>query len=296
MQFGCSFPVYLLVIFLALTLVAAQAQTRRAASAVRSLTPVAPAYPGTSSRPSKIPPAQPRHISSSAGDFNYTNLPVGSYTVTVTAPGFSTAKYDKVSVAASYIYELAVKLAVASSSQTVEVTADAMTLDTTNDTQSTVLPQVSYKTSPIADAIYPDAGTDARIRWILHGRRRGCRKRQRTRSNSVNWQIEGTDNNDLWWNIPAVNQGGVNSIAGVIFPVDAIDNFSFETSGSTGLGRNSAARPTSPSSQAPTRFTAPSITSITTNPSRHQSLHLPSSPKHEMRTTDSRSAAPSLKQ
>ena len=60
-----------------------------------------------------------------------------------------------------------------------------------------------------------------------------------TRSNSVNWQIEGTDNNDLWWNIPAVNQGGVSSIAGVILPVDAIENFSFVTAGSTELGHNS---------------------------------------------------------
>jgi hypothetical protein len=60
-----------------------------------------------------------------------------------------------------------------------------------------------------------------------------------TRSNSVNWQIEGTDNNDLWWNIPAVNQGGVSAIAGVILPIDAIENFSFETAGSAGLGRNS---------------------------------------------------------
>jgi hypothetical protein len=60
-----------------------------------------------------------------------------------------------------------------------------------------------------------------------------------TRSNSVNWQIEGTDNNDLWWNIPAVNQGGVSSIAGVILPVDAIENFSFVTAGTTELGRNS---------------------------------------------------------
>ncbi len=59
-----------------------------------------------------------------------------------------------------------------------------------------------------------------------------------TRSNSVNWQIEGTDNNDLWWNIPAVNQGGVSAIAGVILPIDAIENFSFVTTGSTGLGRN----------------------------------------------------------
>ena len=59
-----------------------------------------------------------------------------------------------------------------------------------------------------------------------------------TRSNSVNWQIEGTDNNDLWWNIPAVNQGGVNGIAGIVLPLDAIDQFSFVTSSSPETGRN----------------------------------------------------------
>jgi hypothetical protein len=59
-----------------------------------------------------------------------------------------------------------------------------------------------------------------------------------TRSNDVNYQIEGTDNNDLWWNIPAVNQTGVNGIAGVLLPVDAIENYSFVSSGSTELGRN----------------------------------------------------------
>ena len=59
-----------------------------------------------------------------------------------------------------------------------------------------------------------------------------------TRTNSVNWQIEGTDNNDLWWNIPAVNQGGVSGIAGVILPVDAIENFSFVTTAGPETGRN----------------------------------------------------------
>ena len=54
----------------------------------------------------------------------------------------------------------------------------------------------------------------------------------------MNWQIEGTDNNDLWWNIPAVNQGGVNGIAGIVLPLDAIDQFSFVTSSSPETGRN----------------------------------------------------------
>src|SRR5271163_2209451 len=33
-------------------------------------------------------------VSTKSGEFNFTNLPVGSYTVTITSAGFATAKYD----------------------------------------------------------------------------------------------------------------------------------------------------------------------------------------------------------
>ncbi|AXC15244.1 Oar protein [Acidisarcina polymorpha] len=179
-------------------------------------------------------------ISSSAGDFNYTNLPLGTYTVTVTARGFSTEKFDKVSVTAGAIYTLPIKLTIASSSETIEVTADALTLDTTTDTQATILPQAVVQNLPNSGRDFTQmlAQTPGFAGYSTGGGA-GNASVNGTRSNSVNWQIEGTDNNDLWWNIPAVNQGGVSAIAGVILPVDAIDNFSFETAGSTALGRNS---------------------------------------------------------
>jgi hypothetical protein len=179
-------------------------------------------------------------ISSSAGDFNYSNLKIGSYTVVVTASGFSTAKYDKVNVAAGEIYSLPVKLAVASGAETVEVTADALTLDTNTDIQATVLPTRVVQNLPNSGRDFTQmlAQTTGFAGYSIGGGG-GISSVNGTRSNSVNWQIEGTDNNDLWWNIPAVNQGGVSAIAGVVFPIDAIDNFSFETAGSTALGRNS---------------------------------------------------------
>ena len=59
-----------------------------------------------------------------------------------------------------------------------------------------------------------------------------------TRANQMNWQIDGTDNNDFWHNIPAVNQGGVSGIAGVVMPIDAIDEFSAQTQSNAETGRN----------------------------------------------------------
>ena len=59
-----------------------------------------------------------------------------------------------------------------------------------------------------------------------------------TRANQINWQIDGIDNNDLWHNIPAVNQGGVSGIAGIILPIDAVDQFSAQTQAAPESGRN----------------------------------------------------------
>lgn len=59
-----------------------------------------------------------------------------------------------------------------------------------------------------------------------------------TRANQMNWQIDGVDNNDLWHNIPAVNQGGVSGIAGIILPIDAVDQFSAQTQAGPEGGRN----------------------------------------------------------
>src|SRR6202171_3662871 len=59
-----------------------------------------------------------------------------------------------------------------------------------------------------------------------------------TRGNQVNWQIDGTDNNDFWHNIPAINQGGVSGIAGTVLPIDSVEEFSAQTQSGSESGRN----------------------------------------------------------
>jgi hypothetical protein len=177
--------------------------------------------------------------SSSAGEFAFSNLPVGSYTIGIAVPGFATAKYDKVQIEAGTPYTLAAKLSVSSEAQTVEVTAASVALDTVTDVQATVLPEIVVQNLPNSGRDFTQMlAQTTGFAGLSTGGGAGTASVNGTRSNSVNWQIEGTDNNDLWWNIPAVNQGGVSAIAGVILPIDAIENFSFVTTGSTGLGRN----------------------------------------------------------
>src|SRR5262249_49790225 len=58
------------------------------------------------------------------------------------------------------------------------------------------------------------------------------------RTRGSNYMIDGADNNDAFQGTAAVNQGGVAGIAGVLLPVEAIDQFSVATNGSAEMGRN----------------------------------------------------------
>jgi hypothetical protein len=178
--------------------------------------------------------------STSAGEFVFSNLPVGDYTVTVTAAGFATVKINKVTVLAGGIYTLPVKLGLASAQQTVEVTASQLALDTVTDVQTSDIPEAAVQTLPNSGRDFTQMlSLNAGFAGYSTGGGALSSSVNGTRTNSVNWQIEGTDNNDLWWNIPAVNQSGVNGIAAVLMPMDAIESFSFTTSGTTEIGRNS---------------------------------------------------------
>jgi hypothetical protein len=175
-------------------------------------------------------------VTSSAGAFAFPSLPIGKYNVTVTANGFSKEKFSGVQVSAGVIYTLPVRLAVATSTETVEVSAAAYTLDTTTTTQTTILSSVAVENVPLNGRDFTQlttltpgfAGTGAGGGGSLNG----------TRINQINWQIDGVDNNDIWHNIPAVNQSGVSGIAGVVLPLDAIEQFSVQTNASAESGRN----------------------------------------------------------
>jgi Carboxypeptidase regulatory-like domain len=149
-------------------------------------------------------------VSSSAGDFSFPDLPLGLYTVTATSSSFETLKVAKVQLSAGTIYSLALKLGVASQAITVEVNTAGGALETTSTMQTTVVPTRTIQDTPMNGRDFAQfmqltpgfAGYSA-------GGGAGTASLNATRSNEVNWQIEGTDNNDLWWNsgLSATNNG-----------------------------------------------------------------------------------------
>src|SRR6266705_1802286 len=175
-------------------------------------------------------------VTTSEGQFAFQDMPLGFYKVTITAAGFPTNTVDKVEVLAGSIYTLNVSLKLGQSSTTVEVSAAALTLDTTSATQNTSISSDVVQDVPLNGrdftqliAIAPGyAGYTVGGFGSLNG----------TRPNQMNWQIDGVDNNDFWHNIPAVNQGGVSGIAGTVLPIDSVDEFSAQSQAGPESGRN----------------------------------------------------------
>lgn len=175
-------------------------------------------------------------ISSSAGEFSFQDLPLGAYGISVSASGFKAEKISGIPVKAGIIYTLPIKLAVASAGETVEVNASGLALDTTSTTQTTDIAEVTVQDIPLNGRDFTQLiGLAPGFAGYSLG---GFGSVNGTRGNQVNWQIDGADNNDWWHNIPAVNQGGVENIAGVTLPIDSIAEFSLQTQSSAEVGRN----------------------------------------------------------
>src|SRR5882762_1942251 len=84
------------------------------------------------------------------GQFAFQDIPVGMYSVIVTATGFPVLTIDNVLVNQGSIYTLPVKLTLSQQSTTVEVSAAALTLDTTSETQTTLLGGADLQAMPLA--------------------------------------------------------------------------------------------------------------------------------------------------
>ncbi|MEO8662605.1 MAG: carboxypeptidase regulatory-like domain-containing protein [Bryobacteraceae bacterium] len=166
----------------------------------------------------------------SAGEFNFPDLTAGVYTLTVTKSGFQSHTQD-VEVAVGKISSLPVTMGVATQSQTIEIQAAAATLETNSTALNAVVATRAVQEIPLNGRDftqllrltpgYNDAGS-------MNG----------ARSNQNNWQIDGADNNDFWHNAMAVNQGSISGVAGVLLPIDAIDQFNQQAAGAADFGRN----------------------------------------------------------
>ena len=84
--------------------------------------------------------------STAAGEYGFENLPIGTYSLIVNAPGFRKAEVTNVSVQLNQTVTANVTLQIGQTSSTVEVTAAPPTVDTT-----TAQLQTSFETKQLED-------------------------------------------------------------------------------------------------------------------------------------------------
>jgi len=170
-------------------------------------------------------------ISTSSGEFTIPDLPLGDYQVTIARPGFDKLRVDNVAVEVGKVTSLRLSMKVASQSQTVEVVASSVTVDVDTSTLNQVIPDKAVQDMPLN-------GRDFTQLIKLAPGVNGAGSINGARIAQNNWQIDGADNNDLWHNSAAVNQGGVSGVAGTLLPIDAIDQFSVQSNANAEAGRN----------------------------------------------------------
>jgi len=152
-------------------------------------------------------------VSSSAGDYAITDLPLGDYTVTVAFPGFATVKVEQVRISAGTTFTLPLTLSIATTTTTVQVDAAALSLDTTSQVRTFTLPKEEVSDVPINGRSFTQMTT------MLPGNTTG----------TTRYTVDGVDNNDVYSESVGSNQGGVDGIPGTLIPLDSIEEYSAET-------------------------------------------------------------------
>lgn len=97
-------------------------------------------------------------ITNHSGEFTIVQLPIGSYTVTATAPGFETAEQHGVVVQADRTVTTNFRLKIGQASSTVEVAA-ATALDTTDATNGYILDSAQIEAAPLATGSFTQLAT-----------------------------------------------------------------------------------------------------------------------------------------
>src|SRR5438552_9485439 len=166
-----------------------------------------------------------------AGVFSFTDLPIGFFTVTVSHSGFQTQKITGLEVQVGRISSLTITMEVAQQAQTVEVEAAAATIETSESALNAVVASRAVQEIPLD-------GRDFRNLLQLTPGFNAQSSMNGNRVNQNNWQIDGVDNNDFWHNSEAVNQGSISGIAGVLLPIDSIEEFNQQSVGGADFGRN----------------------------------------------------------
>lgn len=179
------------------------------------------------------------------GDYALAELPAGQYVVTAEAAGLSPAAQNvvvNVGLDTTADFDLT---KVEKRVEQVTVTEAAPLVDSTRDVLGEVVERKLVSDLPLNGrdfgklvALVPGATVEpSGVAAIQSGFGQVAINGNRDRSN--NYSLDGTDNNDPFFNNSAFNQVGIGGAPASVLPIDAIQEFNLQSHFSAEYGRNS---------------------------------------------------------
>lgn len=185
---------------------------------------------------------------SADGTYNLPELPIGSYTVTISQSGFQTFTVRDVQVNVAGERRVDASLRTGQVSQTVEVSGEQLPqVETTTDDLGGILTAPNVENLPIngrdyTKLIYLNPGVSGSPDQISDSPGSfGEFSMNGARGRSNNYLLDGTDMNDGYRNDPAINQAGVFGTPSAILPIDAVAEVRVLSNFQPEYGRNAGA-------------------------------------------------------
>jgi hypothetical protein len=239
----------IMLVFVLLAAISLSAQTFRGTILGSVTDPSGAVLPGASVTVKNVATGLARTTETSAdGSYSLPELPIGTYTVTVTLAGFQTFQANGVEVDVSGERRVDAAMKPGEVSTKVEVSADQLPLvETTTNTLGGVLTAQTVADLPVNGRDYTKliylnpgvAGSPDQISDSPGSYGEFSMNGARGRSN--NYLLDGTDMNDGYRNDPAINQAGVFGTPSAILPIDAVAEVNVISNFLPEYGRNAGA-------------------------------------------------------
>jgi hypothetical protein len=185
---------------------------------------------------------------SADGSYALPELPIGTYTVTITLTGFQTSVTTGVTVDVAGERRVDTALKTGQVSTRVEVSADTLPLvETTTNTLGGVLTAQTVENMPVngrdyTKLIYMNPGVAGSPDEISDSPGSfGEFSMNGARGRSNNYLLDGTDMNDGYRNDPAINEAGVFGTPSTILPIDAVAEVNVLSNFAPEYGRSAGA-------------------------------------------------------
>jgi hypothetical protein len=181
------------------------------------------------------------------GEYVASELPLGTYSITVEKVGFRTTTLTQIPVSVGSPTRADARLATGTVEQVVEVNADVPLVETTSNTTGGTIEASEAAELPLNGGDYtkllelvPGASSDP-VGSTESAGSYGLFSLNGNRGRSNNYLLDGTDMNDGYRNLPSVNQAGVWGCPSTILPVDALAEIPVTGSSEAEFGRSSGA-------------------------------------------------------